>query len=140
MYDRVTTRAGRRRADSTPGLESGLAGSLTIDERIALARGVDRRARIRPISCYSDGSTGRGSLADATFLVGQSAGYGFGHETRQNRCEQAGRGETGRTAERRWPAAMRPRVPGETVTGWLITQRSQVRILSPLPAEMTPEV
>ena len=42
MYDRVTTRAERRRADSTPGLESGLAGFLTIDERIALARGVDR--------------------------------------------------------------------------------------------------
>ena len=40
MYDRVTARAQRRRADSTPGLESGLAGFLTIDELIALARGL----------------------------------------------------------------------------------------------------
>jgi hypothetical protein len=27
---------------------------------------------------------------------------------------------------------MRPSILGETATGWLITQRSQVRILSPL--------
>jgi hypothetical protein len=31
---------------------------------------------------------------------------------------------------------MRPSILRETTTGWLITQRSQVRILSPLPAEM----
>src|SRR5271156_6462204 len=31
-------------------------------------------------------------------------------------------------------------VLGETATGELITQRSQVRILSPLPVEMAPEV
>src|SRR6202022_4442257 len=38
------------------------------------------------------------------------------------------------------PVCMRPSVSRETATGSLITQRSQVRILSPLPAEMTPEV
>jgi hypothetical protein len=32
-------------------------------------------------------------------------------------AKQAGRGETGRTAERRWPAAMRPGVHGETAIG-----------------------
>jgi len=37
-------------------------------------------------------------------------GHGFGHGTRWNPCEQAARGERARTAERRWPAAMRPGV------------------------------
>ena len=50
--------------------------------------------------------------SQATFVVAQRVGHGFGHGTRRNRCEQAGRGETGRTAERRWPAAMRPGAPG----------------------------
>jgi hypothetical protein len=41
-------------------------------------------------------------------------------------------------AERYRAAGLRPSVSGETATGWLITQRSQVRILSPLPAKMAP--
>jgi len=39
--------------------------------------------------------------AEAAALAARCGGHGFGHRTRWNRCEQAGRGEPAWTAERR---------------------------------------
>ena len=65
-------------------------------------------------------------------------GNGFGNETRRNGCDGVGWGATAETSELPWPARLRLRNPLETATGSLITQRSQVQILSPLPVETAP--
>jgi hypothetical protein len=57
---------------------------------------------------------------------------GFVNETRSNCRDGVKRGAMPWTGDRSSPAGLRPGRGLETATGWLITQRSQVRILSPL--------
>ena len=62
--------------------------------------------RIKPGRSRESSSSSPADTADGSLAVTESSslkwlGHGFGHGTRWNRCEQAGRGETAWTAERR---------------------------------------